>query len=345
MRKRTLSAFTLVELLVVIAIIGLLIALLLPAVQAARDAARRTQCKNNMKQIGLALHNFHDARKFFPPGNITDGGLASGSHGNWAIYILPYLEQESLYEMYNDEGGLNYPFSHTPDILNINAVNRTVVQTDVPHYKCPADVNAGRLDLMPESGEGNGIVYRMGSYRAVSGRQGAIPGGNSNFFAWFDNHEAETQGPLPYSWRGVMHTLCRNPASGGPCRGVSLRLKVESTGTIHDGLANTLAVGEMSTHTVPRRGTFWAYSYTSYNQSSLTPQSRTFLGDYQKCVNIGGAGDSNPCKRGWGSMHGGKLINWTLCDGSVRTTSINVSMDLMCQLATVHGSEPVQLPN
>ncbi len=91
-KKARKSGFTLVELLVVIAIIGILIALLLPAVQAAREAARRMQCTNNFKQIGLALHNFHDARKAFPPTHL----------GEWKaglpIFILPYMEQQALYD-------------------------------------------------------------------------------------------------------------------------------------------------------------------------------------------------------------------------------------------------------
>ena len=91
-----IRGFTLVELLVVIVIIAILIALLLPAVQDARESARRAQCTNNLKQIGLAMHGHHEVRKAFPPGGITDGACCSTqSFGNWAIYLLPYLEQNS----------------------------------------------------------------------------------------------------------------------------------------------------------------------------------------------------------------------------------------------------------
>ncbi len=91
-RIRLSRGFTLVELLVVIAIIGVLIALLLPAVQAAREAARRTQCANNLKQQGLAVHGFIDVRKELPPSRIAD------HHATWLWLILPYMEQENLYD-------------------------------------------------------------------------------------------------------------------------------------------------------------------------------------------------------------------------------------------------------
>ena len=102
-------AFTLIELLVVIAIIAVLIALLLPAVQQAREAARRSQCKNNLKQIGLAMHNYHDAHNQFPPGAIWQGvGTAAPANGRdtswgatWVTMILPYLDQAPLYNLYN----------------------------------------------------------------------------------------------------------------------------------------------------------------------------------------------------------------------------------------------------
>src|SRR6266404_808405 len=96
-RRHCLSAFTLVELLVVIAIIGVLVALLLPAVQAAREAARRSSCQNNLRQIGVAFHNFHDVNNAFPPLRLAGGD-------GWAtcfVMIMPYVEQQSLYDRWD----------------------------------------------------------------------------------------------------------------------------------------------------------------------------------------------------------------------------------------------------
>src|SRR5438477_1299921 len=87
--------FTLIELLVVIAIIAVLIALLLPAVQAAREAARRAQCVNNMKQIGIAMHNYHDANGTLPP------GIKGCCYGSWQVFVLPWVEQQAMYNAWN----------------------------------------------------------------------------------------------------------------------------------------------------------------------------------------------------------------------------------------------------
>jgi len=99
-------AFTLVELLVVIAIIAILIALLLPAVQAAREAARRTQCMNNLKQVGVALHNYESAIGTFPSGGLgrDNSGFARGGFGHsWWVRIMPYIEQENIYEEFDQD--------------------------------------------------------------------------------------------------------------------------------------------------------------------------------------------------------------------------------------------------
>jgi len=93
--KQSRRGFTLIELLVVIAIIAILIALLLPAVQQAREAARRSQCKNNMKQIGLAIHNYHDSHLKFPPGYITT------NHWGWGTMLLPGMDQANIYNLFN----------------------------------------------------------------------------------------------------------------------------------------------------------------------------------------------------------------------------------------------------
>src|SRR3954470_22925899 len=97
---RISRAFTLIELLVVIAIIAILIALLVPAVQKVREAAARTSCSNNLHQIGLALHNHHDSRGTFPPGGMQTGANGTSCYTNWAIEILPFVEQADLYKQY-----------------------------------------------------------------------------------------------------------------------------------------------------------------------------------------------------------------------------------------------------
>ncbi len=138
--------FTLVELLVVITIIGILIALLLPAVQAAREAARRSQCANNLKQIGLALHNYATAQSAFPPGAITQWNLAgawdilnestTGQHGtSWMLQILPFVEQGPLFDRW--------------DFSKNVADNEAVARTDIAAYYCPSRRNTVRSIDIP----------------------------------------------------------------------------------------------------------------------------------------------------------------------------------------------------
>jgi len=145
MPARNISrGFTLVELLVVIAIIGVLIALLLPAVQAAREAARRSQCSSHLKQIGLALHNYHDTYRCFPPFIIHRTGnparIADADKGaNWLVFLLPYVEQRQLYEQWD----FGIPANQNPGRSR-----------DVPVYKCPSDPQSTRSNLCNYAGGG-----------------------------------------------------------------------------------------------------------------------------------------------------------------------------------------------
>ena len=123
-------AFTLIELLVVIAIIAVLIALLLPAVQQAREAARRTQCRNNMHQLGLALHNYHDAHGTFPFGYIP----RLGSQGStWGGMILPFVDETAIYNALNFDLPMDDP----------SRANRTAVAQTLEQFLCPSDPYAG----------------------------------------------------------------------------------------------------------------------------------------------------------------------------------------------------------
>ena len=161
------TGFTLVELLVVIAIIGILVALLLPAIQAARESARRTQCANNLKQIGVALHNYHDSFQKFPYGWDNRGV-------GWTLHLLPFVELNSIYStIHFQESG--------PGNWDSGSENQVACETVIPVYRCPSMP-------LPEHVDYNGIANRVpASYRGSAGSESssddastiAIPGSKS----------------------------------------------------------------------------------------------------------------------------------------------------------------------
>jgi prepilin-type N-terminal cleavage/methylation domain-containing protein len=141
---RPRRGFTLVELLVVIAIIGVLVALLLPAVQSARESARRMQCSNNVKQIGLGLHMFHDVHGFLPPGAVTVANaklqIPTGVLHGWGVFLLPYVEQKSLYDKYRLDKDWRGP------------ENKEVRETFPKLYLCPSSPVQKRTDTATSGG-------------------------------------------------------------------------------------------------------------------------------------------------------------------------------------------------
>jgi prepilin-type N-terminal cleavage/methylation domain-containing protein/prepilin-type processing-associated H-X9-DG protein len=153
-------AFTLIELLVVIAIIAVLVALLLPAVQQAREAARRTQCKNNLKQIGLALHNYHEAHNTFPPAYIAsapyvDGATDTKPGWGWATSILPFLDQGTIYNSIN----FSYPLQ--------DSRNTSLIQKLIPGYLCPSDLTPNGPFAIADS-SGNMVAMAAASSFSAS---------------------------------------------------------------------------------------------------------------------------------------------------------------------------------
>jgi prepilin-type N-terminal cleavage/methylation domain-containing protein/prepilin-type processing-associated H-X9-DG protein len=175
--------FTLIELLVVIAIIAILIGLLLPAVQKIREAANRMKCSNNLKQIGLAVHNYHDTMGFLPSAGSADGRPLSGGPWpnsgegtNWLVHIMPYIEQGNIYNKLTftgDSGWTNVPGSATSSAVNnVNIVAGTVVSI----FRCPSDPRT------PLLGNGSnvpgGIQVMRPSYVAIAGAINCIDGGS-----------------------------------------------------------------------------------------------------------------------------------------------------------------------
>ena len=151
--RKSPKGFTLVELLVVITIIGILISLLLPAVQAAREAARRMQCGNNLKQIGLALHLHNEAKGYFPPGHFWHQSGSDGSEATWITYSLPYLEQANLYATID----WTQPFGQAH---STNRVQWTVCKTTLSTFSCPSNE---QVEAVANGG------YARGTYAANNG--------------------------------------------------------------------------------------------------------------------------------------------------------------------------------
>ena len=300
--------FTLIELLVVIAIIAILIALLLPAVQQAREAARRTQCKNNLKQIGLAMHNYHDIFNTLPPGYITRFAnvIVSGEQGlyGWGASILPQVEQANLYSTLNVG---NVPL----ETMLATPAGLVALQTPQPNFRCPSDVGPA-LNNFKSTLAGAPNWYNR---NATTTGTNEIPIASSNYVMVAGTGVSTTPPAIP----GTTPT---------PPPGVGFSNSKINFRDITDGTSNTLMVGERA----------WKYGQVMGGAATALGFSASVnFQDAQAAVKGGMLGvlgigynginwsatnaDHQP--RGFSSVHVGGA-QFVMCDGSVRFISENI---------------------
>ena len=298
-RRRSESGFTLVELLVVIAIIGILIALLLPAVQAAREAARRSQCSNNMKQLGLSLHNYHDIFKTLPPGGLRDGPVP-GNGLAWNVLILPFMEQQALHDQFN--------FLLTDDSSCVGAPNSTITRTRVDGFLCPSGT---RLY------DGSSTVSYTCHYVGIMGPKGTNPVSGS---AYSLENGSGYSGHGGFARGGVMYHLSK----------VSFR-------DILDGTSNTLMVGELSHDKSNCYRTWPRGMYDNHSRSAKNINyAINAFGYYSSGLGMPQITEFNDASMS--SNHPGGAM-FSLCDGSTRFLSETVDITLYKSTASKAGGE------
>ena len=334
--SRHRRAFTLVELLVVIAIIGILIALLLPAVQAAREAARRSQCSNNLKQLGLALHNYHDSFKEFPPGGlwrfgnpwITGGwGAPNPERGSTLMHLLPFVEQSALFDAID--------FTSTSSAHTQLVNGKQVEDHIIPGYVCPSDTNSG---LFTPSGQTNARAVH--NYAAT---EGSAPKGSSGPTGC----NSCPDGPVFAALLGSCVPAIPGPPATDTSRGPFLRISnpwCSRMAEITDGLSNSIFMGEVRVDCSTHVQIGWA---SANGQHGMTTTAIPI--NYDSCSKVdSGIGD---CWRscnwntafGFKSLHPGGAM-FVFGDGAARFLPETINFCTYQKLGHRADGHPVQIP-
>jgi prepilin-type N-terminal cleavage/methylation domain-containing protein len=302
--RKSDRGFTLVELLVVIAIIGILIALLLPAVQAAREAARRAQCTNNLKQLGLAVHNYHSAVRCVP----FASAYIVARTGTWLAFILPYLEQQSLYNRFDFKLDMK------------DAANQEAVTTVVTGYICPSDPQ-GSEPIMPDRCDWNPTPSMV---------------------SWYLGSMGPTQPDLcafcgetnpSYCCQGGNYGTSPANSTAGMFGRYPGRIRFED---VRDGLSRTFMAGETlpghSIHNVAFGGNFPMCGTEIPLNTMEGKGTRTHSDNLHYRV------------QGFKSLHPGGA-NFVLGDGGVHFVAETIDYKVYNQLGTRDGGETAQLPD
>jgi prepilin-type N-terminal cleavage/methylation domain-containing protein len=298
--------FTLVELLVVIAIIGILVALLLPAIQAAREAARRAQCINHLKQQGLALQNYHDARKSLPPARFRD------KYTTWFALILPYMEGQNEYALWN----LAKEYYDT--------ANQQARMQSIQIYLCPSRRQVGGEGTITQ--QVSRLYPQVGATGDYAGCAGGIgDGGDISLGIASAATFPEFLGVI------IAPKSILDPLSTGQAPKISSEVSFKK---ITDGLSKTLMVGEKQVP--PSKFGLPSGDDSIYNADFPNAHTRA-AGDIFPPAPSANYGDSDGSQDDdfgdlFGSNHSG-IINFAVCDGSVRSVTTSIDLVMYWRLA------------
>lgn len=317
--RQNYRGFTLVELLVVIAIIGILVALLLPAIQSAREAARRSECINNLKQLGIAMQNFHDTKKQLPAGSYTC------CYGTWQMLILPFIEEQQLADMYSfapkNLPGYDSRYSYDVDYTNLNPPvrNLQVTRTRIPSLTCPSDEKQVRS---------SGITL----HNYVTNY------GNTDYRR---NNLTDANG-IKVQHRGAPFVI--NDFAPPVYPDIEVKFREITDGLSKTLLASETVQGEQGTDGDSRALTWWGFGAgfqtfdppnTSLPDFTQGPNSCNPGAPNPPCAKEGAGGTARAAAR---SRHTGG-INVAMCDGSVHFVIDDIDLTVWRASSTTKGEE------